>query len=336
MPGLLDPLRTIRPGMTVAAPYADQFSGLLSDLEANGYPVNGAESGGYNPRMIAGTNIPSQHASGRAIDVNWADNPRNRNVQPTIPPFLADSLARKHGLEWGGLWKNADPMHFQVANGQAPPSAVAGAQPQPMAPSMALGGTNVPPPQASAPTPSTGSKPMPGLLDGYDFGKAFSNPLFQFGAGMAGAGGKGMGIGGGFAAGAEAVKGGQEQGINQRAKAAGEQAKRTLLDPSNPAGLDGATRAIVSSMSPEQAVAYASSLAGSKTAVGQALGIARGNIGIQHENLDYLKQKFGRQAAVSAATNQPPPPQPGQIVQGHRFLGGDPSNPASWQPLGGQ
>lgn len=338
MPGLLDyPLQTIRPGMTVGAPYADQFSGLLNDLDANGYPVNGGESGGYNPRNIAGTNTPSQHAFGRAIDVNWQDNPRG-GTQPTIPPFLADSLARKHGLTWGGLWKNPDPMHFEVANGAPPPVAqrgmtdVAGSQPQfqPMAPSMALGGTNVPPPQASAPSPSTGRPPMPGLLDGnYDFGAAASNPLFQFGAGVAGAGAKGLGLGGGLAGGAEAVRAGQDQGIKQREYQAGLKLKQGLLDPANPMQLDAPTRALISNMSPEQAAAYASNFAQSKTAVGQSLGVARGQQQIMRDNLGWIQKQFGQPAAASAAANQPPVPGAQQAPDGNYYVP-DPNRPGKY------
>jgi hypothetical protein len=119
---------------TVAREAAPRFQGLLDDLEKNGYPLKSGESGGYNDRNIAGTNTKSQHAFGNAVDVNWNDNPRGGS-QPSMPPFLADSLARKHGVEWGGLWNNADPMHFEVARNSPAPlnerslTAVAGHQP---------------------------------------------------------------------------------------------------------------------------------------------------------------------------------------------------------------
>jgi hypothetical protein len=99
---------------TVAREAAPRFQGLLDDLEKNGYPLKSGESGGYNDRNIAGTNTKSQHAFGNAVDVNWNDNPRG-GAQPSMPPFLADSLARKHGVSWGGTWNNPDPMHFEVA-----------------------------------------------------------------------------------------------------------------------------------------------------------------------------------------------------------------------------
>jgi hypothetical protein len=122
---------------TVAREAAPRFQGLLDDLEKNGYPLKAPQSGGYNPRNIAGTNTPSRHASGNAVDVNWTENDVRGGEQPTLPPFLADSLARKHGVTWGGLWegKSLDPMHFEVARNSPAPlqerslTAVAGHQP---------------------------------------------------------------------------------------------------------------------------------------------------------------------------------------------------------------
>jgi hypothetical protein len=109
-------------GATVAKSAAPQFQGLLTDLEAAGYKLDPDTTGGYNPRNIAGTNTPSQHAYGLAMDVNWARNPRGANTQADIPPDLARSLAAKWGLTWGGDWQGADrdPMHFEVARGSGP------------------------------------------------------------------------------------------------------------------------------------------------------------------------------------------------------------------------
>jgi hypothetical protein len=96
----------------VAKPHADRFRGLIGDLETAGYGIKPKESGGYNYRNIAGTNKLSQHAHGAAVDINWMDNARGS--AGNIPPDLARSLAQKHGLKWGGDWKNPDPMHFEV------------------------------------------------------------------------------------------------------------------------------------------------------------------------------------------------------------------------------
>lgn len=99
---------------SVAAEHADRFQALVNDLEAAGYPIRGDQSGGYNPRNIAGTNTPSLHSFGRAIDINWNENARGK--RGTIPEDVALRLAQKHGLTWGGTWKNRDDMHFEVAD----------------------------------------------------------------------------------------------------------------------------------------------------------------------------------------------------------------------------
>lgn len=118
-------LRTIRTRggapFTVSGQYADRFQGLLDDLEAAGYGIDPGQSGGYANRNIAGTNTLSNHAHGAAVDVNWSRNPRGQGGD--IPPELARSLAAKHGMTWGGDWKNPDPMHFEVAGNVAPLSS---------------------------------------------------------------------------------------------------------------------------------------------------------------------------------------------------------------------
>ncbi|MGD9724526.1 MAG: M15 family metallopeptidase [Pirellulales bacterium] len=100
---------------TVDADYADKFLGLANDLEASGYPIKGEQSGGYNDRNIDGTNTKSNHAYGRAIDINWTDNARGK--RGTIPEELARNLADKYGMTWGGGWNNRDDMHFEIPGG---------------------------------------------------------------------------------------------------------------------------------------------------------------------------------------------------------------------------
>ena len=103
---------------TVAGQHADKFRALLDELEAAGYAIDPGQSGGYNDRNIAGTNKLSNHAHGAAVDVNW--NANARGGQGDIPADLARSLASKHGMTWGGDWKNPDPMHFEIAGNVAP------------------------------------------------------------------------------------------------------------------------------------------------------------------------------------------------------------------------
>lgn len=96
----------------VSREHAQRFKGLLDDLEASGYRIDPNQSGGYNYRNIAGTRRLSEHASGRAVDVN--SNVNARGTQGNIDPNLARTLAAKHGFKWGGDFRNPDPMHFEI------------------------------------------------------------------------------------------------------------------------------------------------------------------------------------------------------------------------------
>lgn len=96
---------------------ASQFQGLITDLEAAGYKIDPKTSSGYANRNIANTNTPSQHAFGMAVDLNSQTNARG--TQGEMDPVLANKLAEKYGLTWGGNWRGAtrDPMHFEVPAG---------------------------------------------------------------------------------------------------------------------------------------------------------------------------------------------------------------------------
>ena len=62
--------------------------------------------GCYNNRNIRGKNKLSQHAFGRAIDIN---------ANSEMPPEVAHCFEQA-GFRWGGRWrgKDYDPMHFQI------------------------------------------------------------------------------------------------------------------------------------------------------------------------------------------------------------------------------
>lgn len=129
--------------LVVSNSYADRFRGALADLEAAGINIRGGQSGGFNDRNIAGTNTKSQHAYGRAIDVNWDENARGS--KGVIPADLARSIAKKWGLTWGGDWRNPDPMHFEVdrkANPNIPRQPVAPSGPPPPVQIAQAGGGN--------------------------------------------------------------------------------------------------------------------------------------------------------------------------------------------------
>lgn len=90
------------------------FRGLLNDLYKAGYRPK--VIGSHNDRNIAGTNMPSLHSYGLAIDIDPAQNPVTYNGRnQTILPKNVGAIARKWGLSWGGNWRSyKDPMHFSI------------------------------------------------------------------------------------------------------------------------------------------------------------------------------------------------------------------------------
>lgn len=110
----------------VSSDHSTRFQGLISDLEQLGIDIKPDQSGGYANRNIRGSNTPSQHSFGKAIDLNWNEN--GVGSRGAIVDQLGEEkireLAAKHGLKWGGDFKGGrrDPMHFEV-DGSATPSA---------------------------------------------------------------------------------------------------------------------------------------------------------------------------------------------------------------------
>lgn len=90
-----------------------RFQGFINDANAMGYKIN--DLMGYQPRSIKGTNKPSHHAFGHAIDINPATNPHLSTLKTDMPAWMSQ-LSAKWGLGWGGDWKSSkDPMHFSTA-----------------------------------------------------------------------------------------------------------------------------------------------------------------------------------------------------------------------------
>lgn len=103
--------------VTVDSEAAESYQGFLNELEDSGYKIKSL--GGYNPRYIDGTRTPSEHAKGRAIDVNDQDNPVQYRAFLGNKPFKTDlpenvgEIAERWGLKQG-IWNNKiDPMHFE-------------------------------------------------------------------------------------------------------------------------------------------------------------------------------------------------------------------------------
>lgn len=99
--------------MTTDAAAVGKFRGLLDSLAAEGYKISTLYS--YANRRIEDNSRLSEHAYGRAIDINPGANPMlNSQLRTNMPKNIAE-LARKYGLVWGGTWHSKkDPMHFST------------------------------------------------------------------------------------------------------------------------------------------------------------------------------------------------------------------------------
>lgn len=127
--------------ITINKSLAKEVQSIFKDIEASKFPIkkvvpivkyNWSDSksiadnntSGFNYRVVDGSTKLSEHAYGRAIDVNPYTNPyvfpgrKTRPYNPnspgtitrTSPVFKAFS---KRGWQWGGDWKNAkDYQHF--------------------------------------------------------------------------------------------------------------------------------------------------------------------------------------------------------------------------------
>ena len=102
---------------------------LLFDVFAmHSYVVRSNKTGAYNCRKITGGRIPSAHAFGIAIDVNWDTNPYATRFITDMPKAMimdAMRLKTRSGQRvwrWGGDWddrpdtdhKYYDAMHFEI------------------------------------------------------------------------------------------------------------------------------------------------------------------------------------------------------------------------------
>lgn len=100
---------------TVAKGAAPHFQGFLQALAKEGYRLQ--SGGGYANRDIRGRpGVKSQHAYGRAIDINPSQNPLG-STHNNLPANVSQ-LAAQYGLFWGGNFNGRkDPMHFEYNGG---------------------------------------------------------------------------------------------------------------------------------------------------------------------------------------------------------------------------
>lgn len=82
-----------------------------------GYDINPAgqvnQTWGFACRAIRGTNIPSNHSWGLAVDINSLSNPMQSSFKSNIPPKVINAW-EVCGFYWGGRYLNRpDAMHLE-------------------------------------------------------------------------------------------------------------------------------------------------------------------------------------------------------------------------------
>ena len=122
---------------------ADEVKAIFKEIEDSRFPIakvvpvsrygwNDVESmaadnsSGFNYRTVPESRRLSEHAYGRAIDINPAENPfmdphkeDHAKYDPSVPGTLTRESAPtkiflQHGWEWGGSWKHRkDYQHFE-------------------------------------------------------------------------------------------------------------------------------------------------------------------------------------------------------------------------------
>jgi peptidoglycan hydrolase-like protein with peptidoglycan-binding domain len=105
--------------ISVRRELADLVVTLLTATERAGYNVRAAGDGpcggtwGVACRAIRGTNVPSNHSWGLAVDLNAPCNPMSTTFKTDIPPRVVQ-MWEASGFYWGGRYDTRpDTMHFE-------------------------------------------------------------------------------------------------------------------------------------------------------------------------------------------------------------------------------
>jgi Putative peptidoglycan binding domain/D-alanyl-D-alanine carboxypeptidase len=110
---------------------------LLEQTVARGYGPRHGECWGFANRAIRGTNQPSNHSWGLAVDINAPANPMGDRLITDMPPWMP-ALWKSKQFRWGGDYsRRKDAMHYEFMgtpdDARRLSAEVAGGAPAPMA-----------------------------------------------------------------------------------------------------------------------------------------------------------------------------------------------------------
>lgn len=103
---------------------AEMVALLMAETEQRGYDIKPDHTGGFVCRPVRGTERPSNHSWGLAVDINWRNNP-HRDVLVTDMPFWMPELWWRYRFFWGGWYrKRPDAMHYEFVGTPADAGAL--------------------------------------------------------------------------------------------------------------------------------------------------------------------------------------------------------------------
>lgn len=86
---------------------------LAATEKRHGYDVKAGQTWGFACRPIRGTQSPSNHSWGLAVDINAPANPMGATFRSNLPPAMV-KMWWDCGFYWGGWYRTRpDAMHFE-------------------------------------------------------------------------------------------------------------------------------------------------------------------------------------------------------------------------------
>lgn len=154
---------------------------LLDETVRLGYRLDAVpDDWGYAFRPIRGSNVPSNHSWGLAVDLNAVANPMGSKLITNIPADVV-ALWKSKGFRWGGEYHSRpDAMHFEFMGTPADAAAYTGnlgyhSQQDPRPPVVTPPPVQnaTPPPPPPAPTPEGQNMFKETTICKFDDGKAY-------------------------------------------------------------------------------------------------------------------------------------------------------------------
>ena len=109
-------MTTVRAGgvaLSVRSEIAALVEWLVNETTARGYGLRHGECWGFANRAIRGTDRPSNHSWGLAVDINAPANPMTDKLVTDMPGWMVELWTSK-SFRWGGNYTGRkDAMHYE-------------------------------------------------------------------------------------------------------------------------------------------------------------------------------------------------------------------------------